>query len=172
MSEDHFLNDLWLFYFHDPYNNDWNLNSYVKLYDVSTAENFWEIHETFKDKMTLGMFFIMREHVFPCWDDPYNKDGGCLSIKVLKQDVKVFWEEICIKMLGETLLRTGRDMINGLSISPKKHFCIIKIWLRSNDNTDASAYEIPKGFYGDIIYKANCDNIENQFNPALAQSPA
>jgi len=160
------LNDLWSFYFHDPFNSDWNYASYIKINDIGTAEDFWSTHETFIEKINLGMFFLTREHIFPCWDDPYNKDGGCLSIKVMKQDVQPFWESICIGALGETLLRECNqskwDRINGVSISPKKHFCIVKIWTRTNEFQDPQAFNLQPGYYGDVIYKANRDNIDGQ----------
>ena len=166
MHEDHILNDLWSFYFHDPFNNDWNLSSYVKVADIGSVETFWQIHETFIEKITMAMFFLTREHIFPCWDDPFNKDGGCLSIKVLKQDVPPFWEIMCAHILGETLLvndkHTMWDHVNGLSISPKKHFCIIKVWMRTNEVQDVADYNIPPGYYGEMIYKPNRDNIEGQ----------
>lgn len=164
MTSELLLNDLWSFYFHDPFNNDWNLGSYIKVEDLSSVENFWNVHETFVDKIRMGMFFLTREHIFPCWDDPHNKDGGCLSIKVLKQDAQKFWESICIKTLGETLLfeREKWDHVNGLSISPKKNFCIIKVWMRTNDFTEASSYNIPTGYYGEVLYKANRESIGSQ----------
>jgi len=160
--EDTLLNDLWSFYFHDPFNNDWTLQSYIKIDDISSVESFWTVHETFIENIHMGMFFLMREHVFPCWDDPFNKDGGCLSIKVLKQDIKTFWESMCTGLLGETLLlenkrKTSWDKVNGLSCSPKRSFCIIKIWLKSE--LLVTDFNIPPGMYGEVIYKSNSDNI-------------
>ena len=156
------LNDLWSFYFHDPFNTDWNFSSYIKIDDISSVESYWTYHETFRERIPLGMFFLMREHVFPAWDDTYNKDGGCLSIKVLKQDMNVFWETICIRLLGETLLKEDKrktlwDHVNGCSSSCKRHFCIIKVWLKSP--IDLEHFNIPPGYYGEIIYKPNSDSI-------------
>lgn len=162
-KEDVLLNDLWSFYFHDPLNNDWNLSSYVKVSDIGCVEDFWMVNDTFEPKVHLGMFFLMREHIFPCWDDALNKTGGCLSIKVLKQDVPSFWRELCMKMLGETLIveekRKNFDLVNGISTSPKKNFCIIKIWLRTSELSNKMFFNIPHGFYGDILYKANTENL-------------
>ena len=163
-TSDIILNDLWSFYFHDPFNTNWNLSSYIKVTDISSTDAFWSTHKTFIEKINMGMFFLTREHIFPCWDDPFNKDGGCLSIKVLKQDVRPFWEGICARVLGETLLKdtTKWDHVNGVSISPKKHFCIIKVWMRTNESQEAVAYNLPPNFYGDVIYKPNSENIEGQ----------
>jgi len=163
VNDEVILNDLWSFSFHDPLNNDWTFSSYTKVMDVGTVQDFWLVHDTFEQKIHLGMFFLMREHIFPCWDDALNITGGCLSIKVLKADVPAFWRELCIRLLGETLIvdekKTQFDQVNGISTSPKKHFCIIKIWLRTHELSNKVFFNIPSAYYGDILYKANVDNM-------------
>ena len=76
------LNDIWSIYFHDPNDKDWTMKSYHHLSMLSTVDDFWVVHKAMQDKVADGMFFIMREYIFPCWDDPENKEGGCFSIKV------------------------------------------------------------------------------------------
>jgi hypothetical protein len=41
----------------------------------------------------------MREYVFPCWDDINNINGGCLSNKILKDQLD--FKDLTIKLLGE-----------------------------------------------------------------------
>lgn len=164
MSIETFLNDVWTFYFHDPYSNDWTNESYKLLGTISTVEEFWQHYSLVKDNVSKGIFFIMRDYVFPSWDDPANLDGGCLSIKVLKENVPSFFEDIAIKLLGENLLKNDKSQwnkINGISTSPKKHFCIIKIWVKSDIMCSKDLYDILPNYYGDIIYKSNRDNIQN-----------
>jgi hypothetical protein len=173
MGYETFTNDIWSMYFHDPYDENWSLHSYVRFATINSPKSFWNVHELLKDKMHSGMFFLMREHVFPCWDDDNNRKGGCLSIKVLKQDMKEFWESLCIRLLGETLLlpeyqTTHWDNINGISTSPKKHFCIIKIWLRSDALNSKVFYNVPSNYYGDILYRSNVETIE-QNNQTISQ---
>lgn len=168
---EHYTNDLWCIYFHDPYDENWALNSYVRLATMSSVEEFWQVQKQMKEKVHCGMFFLMREHVFPCWDDEHNREGGCLSIKVLKQDMKEFWEKLCVKLLGETLVVPTKrsefwDNVNGISTSPKKHFCIIKIWLKSDKLTEKGFFEIPENYHGDILFRSNIENIEHN-NQAL-----
>lgn len=159
-----FLNDIWSYYFHDPFDANWTMNSYKLLVNVSTIQDFWCLHKLLKSKVHQGMFFLMREHIFPCWDDPLNKDGCCISIKVLKDNIQPFWETLCIRLLGETLIKEDVekrwDVINGISTSPKKHFCIIKIWLRDASLNDVSLFNIPGNYHGEIIIKSNQENIE------------
>ena len=52
---------------------------------------------------------------------------------------------------------TMDNNINGISISPKKNFCIIKIWLKNKDifnNENVKEYfNIPDEYTGDLIFK-------------------
>lgn len=169
-DEEVFLNDTWMLYFHDPNDPDWTHPSYVNVGTIGSVQEFWHHHKCYKPQVQKGMFFLMREGIFPAWDDPANIHGGCMSIKVLKDDMPAFWEELCIKLLGEDLLVDEKkecwNNVNGISTSPKKHFCIIKIWLRGNDLVAAENFNIAGSYYGDILYKSNLDNISNDVNKA------
>lgn len=165
-EEDLLLNDIWTFYFHDPYNEDWTYPSYQKVCDISSAEEFWLLDHYICEKVHCGMFFLMREYVYPCWDDENNIKGGCLSIKVLKQDVQEFWKDLCIKILGETFLKEEYNninywnMINGISTSPKKFFSIIKVWVKSAEVSDPKMFNFSPKYQGEIIYRSNQQNID------------
>lgn len=163
---DMFLNDIWNIYFHDPFDmNDWTNTSYTRVATIGSIKEFWSNMYHLKKNVQKGIFFLMREDVFPCWDDPNNIKGGCISIKILKEHVPDFWETLCIRMLGETLLKEDSRQhwhsVNGISTSPKKHFCIIKIWLRDDMLASKEHFNIPSNYYGDILYKSNMDNIHN-----------
>ena len=161
---DDFLNDIWTLYFHDPGDSNWNTTSYIVLGSINSVTDFWNHSKNLKDHVNQGMFFLMREYVFPMWDEKENIEGGCLSIKVLKENIEVFWEDLCMKILGETLLkedfRHKWNVVNGISTSPKKHFCIIKIWLKDETLCSKDFFNILPS-YGDIIYKSNRENITN-----------
>ena len=158
-------NDIFTLYFHDPNDENWSLTSYKRLHDISTVQDFWKTFRVIKDKLKQGIFFVMRESSFPCWDDPSNINGGVLSIKVLKENVVAYLEELYIRFLGETLLvpelQDNWEVINGISTSPKRYFCIIKIWLKTNDYNDKKFFRLPEKYYGDIIYRENIENIQN-----------
>jgi len=166
--DDIILNDVWKFYFHDPYDSNWNYNSYKQLCMISSVKEFWELNSLVHEKIHCGMFFLNREDVFPCWDDENNIKGGCLSLKVLKQDVHAFWDDISMKLLGETLLKdefmNHWNLVNGISISPKKFFCIIKIWVKSNNLNSKDMFNLPENYNGEIIYRSNQENIDENHN--------
>ena len=162
--EEVFLNDAWTYYFHDPNNTDWTTSSYVRLHDVSTVQDFWQTYEVVKGRLKQGMFFFMRSDCFPCWDDVSNINGGCLSMKVLKENIEKFWLELAVRVAGETILAGGNEQfwtnVNGLSVSPKKYFCVVKIWLRNNDLVEKRFFRIPEMYNGDIFYKSNLEVIK------------
>ena len=160
MAEELLLDDMWEIFFHDPNDTNWTNASYIRLATISSAEDFWKNHNCIGENITKGIFFIMRESIFPTWDSPENINGGCLSIKVLKENIIDFWQDLCVKLLCEKLLSKEKtQFVNGISTSPKKHFCIIKIWL--SEFVDKSCFDILPKYYGDIIYKLNMDNIAN-----------
>jgi hypothetical protein len=164
---DIFLNDVWNLYFHDPYDVNWNNESYVLLTTIASVDDFWKHHLCLKPNIQKGMFFIMRDGIFPSWDSSPNINGGCLSIKVLKENLAEFWEDLVIKMLGETIVKdshvnTAWSSVNGLSTSPKKHFCIIKIWLKDMAIINKDLFNILPKYHGDIIFKSNLENITNE----------
>jgi hypothetical protein len=162
---DNFLNDIWNIYFHDPYDENWTNQSYIRVNAFSSVEEFWHNFIPLKENINKGMFFFMRESVFPSWDAENNIDGGCLSIKVLKENLPIFFEDLSIKMVGETLLKEEHrdkwNAINGISTSPKKHFCIIKIWISDSTLNSKDFFDITPKYYGDILYKSNRENIQN-----------
>lgn len=162
---DVFLNDVFKLRFHDPNDENWTMESYASLTDIGSVRDFWMAHHAIKDRYKQGIFFLMRESIFPCWDAPENIEGGCLSIKVLKENVVDYMESLCIGLLGETLLKKEYEhdwaLVNGISTSPKKFFCIIKIWCSSNKYNDKAYFNIPDNFYGEVIYRENRTNIEH-----------
>ena len=161
-EEDHWLHDVWTLYFHDPEDPDWTLESYHRLGDVATVEDFWELHGAVGEHASTGMFFLMREHVFPCWDDKTNIDGGCLSIKVPVDAAGAAWELLAKRAIGETLVVApgAWASLNGVSISPKRGFCIAKLWMADERQRDRGAFRLPEDYRGEVVYRSNRDNMQ------------
>lgn len=163
LTEALYLNDTWSCYFHNPLDENWTVESYIKLMDIGSAEDFWIFHSLIGEHVKNGIFFLMREHVFPCWDDPANLHGGCLSIKILKDDMMEFWQQLCVRLLTETLLKPKHrklwNMVNGISTSPKRNFCIVKIWVGVPELSNVDVFDLPCEYNGEVIYKTNISNI-------------
>ena len=156
---DIWLNDSWSLYFHDPMDDNWSRTGYKKMFSLSSVSEFWMMFVEISSCLHDGMFFIMRDHIFPKWNDEENKNGGFLSIKILKEKMPSFCEKLLLNLVNESLLipeyREKSDQINGVSFSPKKNFCIVKIWLKSLDLQDPSRFNIDEEYHGTILFKAN-----------------
>ena len=150
-----YFNDIWSFYFHDPYNIDWNKSSFTFISNFSNIETFIVVYLCFKNIIPKGMFFIMREHILPVWEDENNKNGGCISYKIFKENIDEKFFEIASLLLGENLGKTNSvsDNINGVSISPKKNYFIIRIWIKNSTYTGRENYNLDIPKYTTILYK-------------------
>ena len=60
-----------------------------------------------------------------------NRGGGCFSYKISNKNVSNVWKELSYILSGETISNDHKfgQNVNGITISPKKAFCIIKIWM-------------------------------------------
>jgi hypothetical protein len=134
------LNDKWVLYNHLPSDKNWTLSGYKAIMqDIDTFEKLISINEFLPDKMIkYSMLFLMREKITPLWEDPMNCQGGCFSYKVINKYVEQVWKQMVYRVCGESLTIDPKyaEHINGLTISPKKNFCIIKIWLKSKKFQD------------------------------------
>jgi hypothetical protein len=126
------LYDKWSLWGHLPHDIDWTLNSYKQITTLETVEQTIALYETLPERMINNcMLFLMRKGINPMWEDPKNHKGGCFSYKINNKNVASVWKNLSYTLVGETLTEDKhiRANINGITISPKKNFCIIKIWL-------------------------------------------
>ena len=128
----HKLNTSWRFWAHLPHDTDWTVKSYKDIYKISTVEEAIVLFETIPEKMVKNcMLFIMKDGIQPLWEDPKNRNGGCFSYKINNKSVATTWKHLAYSILGESLTvnPAHQPLVNGITISPKKNFCIIKVWL-------------------------------------------
>lgn len=127
------LNDRWNLFYHDPYDKGWDMASYITIITgIHDTEQLVAINESIPDtSIKGGMLFLFREGIQPLWEHPRNRNGGYFSFKVENNFVRATWKLFVYALCGETLFKNQliNEQVNGISISPKKNFCIIKIWM-------------------------------------------
>lgn len=137
------LIDKWDLYYHLPYNKNWDLSSYkIILSGIDSAEQVIALNETLPENIVkYCMLFMMRKGITPMWEDKMNRNGGCFSFKVINKQVQTVWKDLCYSLCGETLFldKKYHKLVNGITVSPKKNFCIVKIWLRDCSVQDPNA---------------------------------
>jgi len=136
----HITNDKWNIYYHLPHDNDWSISGYkIIMSDINNLEQIQSLTNTITENIVKNcMLFVMRHNVKPIWEDPLNKDGGCFSYKVSNKFVYNVWNDLFKSLCGESLSDENKiaKKINGITISPKKNFCIVKIWFTNIDYQD------------------------------------
>ena len=137
----HNLSDAWILWAHLPHDTDWSLKSYMKIYEFNTVEQAITITETLPPVLVTNcMLFLMRKGINPIWEDERNRNGGCFSYKIPNKDVPDAWKQLSYSLIGETMSDNNKLLphINGITISPKKNFCIIKVWFANCSFQDAA----------------------------------
>ena len=132
--EHHRLNNEWTLWAHLPHDTDWSKLSYKNVHTVNTVEDTIAMMESLPEVLVVNcMLFIMKQDIVPVWEDPYNRNGGCFSYKIPNKSVYSIWKSLTFLLLGNNISRNKAfgDHVNGITISPKKSFCIIKIWMSS-----------------------------------------
>ena len=125
----------WDLYYHLPHDKSWDLASYKAImHGIDSAEKTVAINEGLPENVVkFSMLFAMRSGITPMWEDPKNRTGGCFSFKVINKQVFEVWKALFYAMCGETLCinKQHSKLVNGITISPKRNFCIVKIWLEN-----------------------------------------
>ena len=128
------LSDKWVLWAHLPHNTDWSLRSYTNICELDTVEKVISLNRPLPDQLVQNcMLFLMKKGILPMWEDPKNLKGGCFSFKVPNKNIKNVWKNISYMLAGNTLSNNKElvKTINGVTISPKKSFCILKIWMEN-----------------------------------------
>jgi len=125
------LKNAWKLWGHLPKESDWTKNSYIKIAEIRSVLDAVGIIEMIPhDLIKSFMLFVMKNDIYPMWEDDKNKNGGCFSYKISNKHVVDVWKELCYVLFGETISKnqTFVNCVTGITISPKKNFCIVKIW--------------------------------------------
>jgi hypothetical protein len=132
----HNLNRKWILWSHLPQNPDWTLKSYKQICNLNTLEDVIAVLNIIPDSLlTSCMLFIMREGITPLWEDVKNRDGGCFKYRIINKHVPQTLKHMVYTLVGETLSSNKLFLQNvtGITISPKKKFCILKVWTSNCD---------------------------------------
>jgi hypothetical protein len=151
------LKNNWCLWYHSIKDNNWDKKSYQKLLIFRNLFDYKLITDSFEQNYYQnGMFFFMKDNIFPNWEDPNNRLGGCLSFKIPSIDMKDTWEFLLLSIINESFFSDDNNIINGISISPKKEFNIIKIWLKDKNYDYNKFFKVNKYLSLEkSLYKSN-----------------
>lgn len=156
----HPLRSKWNMYYHLANDKNWTLSGYkVVMGGIDTLEKLIATNQAVSERMVkYCMLFVMREGVTPLWEDKYNRAGGCFSYKVPNKVVFRLWNDLMYLMCGNTLMVNPDHMrlVNGITVSPKRNFCIVKVWLADCSLQDPSVIvHVPNLSHSGCLFKAH-----------------
>ena len=132
----------WTFWFHQHDTKDWSRESYKKIHKICSAEELWGVYKLLNNShLSNGIFFLMKNDIFPDWKSPENINGGFWSFKIelnpkknnSVMDILKMW--IAYLVADKLIEETQSDIsIHGISLSPKNNHFVLKIWIQ-NKNT-------------------------------------
>jgi len=131
-TESRKLKNKWNLWAHLPQDPDWTVKSYKKIYQFKNVEESIAITESLPEGLIKNcMLFVMKDGVTPMWEDQKNRNGGCFSYKVSNKHVYEVWRDLTYTLIGESISSNNMfvNSVTGITISPKKNFCIVKIWM-------------------------------------------
>jgi len=151
----HPLSSSWNLYCHSTsLKNNWEIDSFVKIYTFSTIEEFWNMYNNlnFAHILNYSDFFLMRNDIVPRWEDSKNINGGAWSNRFKFREGLDAIQEVILSLIGETFFSSSTDTfetnvehcqkINGMSFCLKNTLISVKIWICCCDpqyTTDTSS---------------------------------
>jgi hypothetical protein len=137
------LSNKWTYYIHLHDNKDWTINSYINVITFNEVENAILLNDEINyDLIKKTMMFLMKDDIKPIWEDKHNRNGGCFSFKVSNRDVLNVWKQVFYNLIGKSITKNINfyKNINGITLSPKKKFTILKIWIDTCDLKDPNIF--------------------------------
>ena len=113
--------------------------SIKKIATFHTIEEFWQIYGHINRPNEVPQstdFHLFREGIRPVWEDPANKRGGKLAVKVKKGLGARYWESLIFAVIGEQFGDLAHEVC-GIIISVRHNEDVISLWIRNGDNNEA-----------------------------------
>lgn len=143
----------WKVWVHMPNERNWDIGSYKSVSQLTTVEQVIEFCSLISDcTLNKCMVFVMKDPILPMWEDENNVDGGAYSFKVPHKAVPEAFRGLLYRVVGGTI-SPDVEKVHGISVSPKKQFSIIKVWVGKGGETakieciDALMMKGSKGIY-------------------------
>ena len=125
-----YFNQKWTLWFHKMTDTNWEKKTYRKVYTFDNINDFWKMYNNLPN-ITSFLLFLMKDGVYPIYEDPIHINGGCWSYRVFRKDLQNAWLELCISSIGEIF--QNKDDITGISVNPKN--CVLKVWSKTLPET-------------------------------------
>ena len=138
-EKEHQLLYQWTFWVDDLGEKNAKFEDYVKnlkqLDSCTSIESFWKAYSHLpsiellqNQKVTVS---FMKNDIQPLWEDKRNQNGSILTLRCLKKTTAHFWKSLLIEMISQ-----NHSLLNGISLSIKKEYNIISLWITTTKRND------------------------------------
>ena len=143
------FNNSWNIWVHSLKSNNWDISSYIHYYSIHNFIDFWKIYNNFPNIHNYS-FFLFKNNIKPIYEDINNINGGYFSIKISNKNAFYLWLNLSIDLLTLNL-NNNINIINGLSITKKSYFFIIKIWISNIKYNNINIFNFNNNIYHNFI---------------------
>lgn len=154
----------WVLWLHYPNDQHWGMDGkdhYERVMELTDMTQLMTLNKDTPDELLQQcMVFLMKDGIEPIWEDPMNRNGGRFSFKIPNTLLPNVWRKVVMCVLGETISANKEfaSKITGVTVSPKRAFCILKIWMTDCTYLDTSPIVDIKGLDKEgCIFKKNME---------------
>ena len=138
------LHTPWVIWYHKQEEPSWERDSFMEIYRMCTVMEYVMFRNSFAflPQFLNGFYFFMKDGVFPVWEDPRNRLGGCYNIKIAKENIDTtVWECMNYALLNGLFMKEDNNRsLTGISIAPKKYNALFKVWNDDKRLNDPHAF--------------------------------
>lgn len=110
----------WILWYHDPDVRDYSIESYIKIGDINTPQQFWTIVDNIsKEAWEAGYFFFMKAGYPPIYEAPENIKGGSWSKTISRENAHNTFVHLMVNCISNELLVERKETLVGVTLSNK-----------------------------------------------------
>ncbi len=128
----------WTLHVHETEEKKWDAASYKQLHVAATWEELGAVFRELGLKTLKIMTFAMRGSQPPRWENKENIAGGSYSFLIPHRRAVEVYQLYVAAAATDTATLNPANKIVGVTMSPKKGHCVIKLW-----NASAKAFNKP-----------------------------
>ncbi|CCW61750.1 unnamed protein product [Phytomonas sp. EM1] len=127
------LDDVWSLFYLPAWGENIKEENYnpTLVFRIESIPTFWRVFNNVPQptEMSVGTVYLFRDGIDPKWEDPANRNGGILKMKVSSNRVNEAWELLLCRTIGDSWNPVVRAQINGIALKVRERGYILEIWV-------------------------------------------
>ncbi|KAG5497814.1 hypothetical protein GH5_02604 [Leishmania sp. Ghana 2012 LV757] len=133
------LDDLWcLFYLPTTLGENIKEEDYnpTLVFRVDSILTFWRVMNNIAapSELQLSTLYLFRDGIDPKWEDPANRDGGIVKVKVTSAQVDEAWELLLCRTIGDSWSPSVRETVNGVVLKVRERAYWLELWVTKDSS--------------------------------------